>query len=137
MTSTGNSKRSLSSADVCSIIEASAKAGVTELLFRDLHVRFGMPPENQITGPILDLTRLSMPGYPVVQQDRAEATVGPLTDKQHEQMGKDSLLQEELRTREDELARLLVEDPVKYEELLRDGDLTDDVDQSDSEDDDI
>lgn len=95
-----------------------------------MHVRFGTPPEEQVavTGP-------QLPHYPLVQQDRAHAPVGELTDQQHEQMGKDALEDEELRTREEQLARFLVEDPVKYEELLRDGELTDDVDSTDSEDD--
>lgn len=131
MTSRGAEKRCLSSEDVCSILETSAKAGVTKLLFRDLHVEFGTKSEDQV----IDLTKLQLLDYPVVQQNRGSAPVGELTEKQHDSLKKDSLEDEEMRLRQERLALAMVEDPVLYEQLLRDGELNDDVDSADSEDD--
>lgn len=121
----------LSSDEIVRILEASAKAGVTKLLFRDLHVEFGTKPEN----PVVDLTGLQLPRYPVVQQSRDSAPVGELTETQHKKIEKNNLEAEETRLREERLALALVEDPVLYEQLLRDGELSDDVDTAESEDD--
>lgn len=129
--SRGAEKRGLSSDELCSILEASAKAGVTKLLFRDLHVEFGTKSENQV----LDLRGLQLPEYPVVQQRRDSAPVGELTEKQHASLKKDALEDEETRLRQERLALALVEDPVMFEQLLRDEELSDDVDSADSDDD--
>lgn len=126
----GLEKSALSSDDVIRILEASAKAGVTKLLFRDLHVEFGTPPENQVV-----ISGHQLPDYPVVQQSRDSAPVGALTDKQHETIGRENLEREEIRLREEKLALALVEDPVLYEQMIRDEELSDDVDTTESEDD--
>jgi hypothetical protein len=118
-------KSRLSREDVCSIIEASAKAGIAELQFGDLHLKFGQKA---------DAVRVEFP-YPV-QQSSASPDVKALTTDQHEKQTKAVLEQETLRSREDRLAWALVSDPELYEQLLRDGELTNDaVDGADEDDD--
>lgn len=119
MTYTGSKKTSLSCRDVCDIIKVSAKAGVYKLKFKDLHIEFGRPTEG-VNSP--------------VQQNIAINPVVDLTGEQHYQQTKNAVEADEVSLREEQLARLLVEDPVKYEELLRDGELSDDMDSSDGED---
>lgn len=119
-------KTTLSTAQVCSILKASAKAGVSELKFGNLHVKFGRPAET----PTQDYLEQRF-----VQQNPAIAPVVNLTEEQHKQLAKLSLEDDELHTREDQLARALVEDPMLYEELLAKGELTDELDDADSDDD--
>lgn len=125
---TAINKRPLSSEEACLIIETSAKAGVTELKFGDLHVRFGKPAEQIVGMTIVD-------PYPVHQAPQSPS-VKDLTEEQHQNQTKQAIEAEEIRTREDQLARLLVEDPEAYEKLLRDGELTDAVDDADDGDND-
>lgn len=115
----------LSTNDVCQIIEASAKAGVTELKFGGLHVRFGKTVEQKELG--------ASPSP--VQHAPQSYSVADLTEEQHQTQSRQSLEDEEIKTREERLARLLVEDPMAYEQMLRDGELTDAVDSADDGDD--
>jgi Tfp pilus assembly pilus retraction ATPase PilT len=117
----------LSSREVCLILDSSAKAGVSELRFGDLHVKFGGPAEIRISG--------DLPPYPFVKQSSAIAPVVDLTEAQHEKQNKDSIEMDEILLREEKLARALVEDPSEYERLLERGELSDDVDSADDADD--
>lgn len=117
----------LSSEDACRIIEVSAKAGVVELQFNGLHVKFGKTVEQLIAE--------GTPPYPYMPQTSAPAPVTALTEEQHETQTKEALELDELRTKEEQLARALIENPIEYERLLRDGELVDDVDTADSTDD--
>lgn len=119
---------SLSGSDACLIIEASAKAGVSELSFGTLHVKFGRPAETR------EMSGFPGIAYPVVKQHAAPAPMNDLTDAQHKQQARDALELDEILTREDQLARALVEDPVLYEELLQQGELTDGMDDADDAD---
>lgn len=107
------------------MIETSAKAGVSELKFGGLHVKFGRPADE----PVPPL------GYPFMPQPQAQHPVTDLTEKQHVQQTKAAIEHDEILLREEQLARLLVEDPAKYEELLRDGELADALDGADDSDD--
>lgn len=112
---------------VCSILKECSTSGVSELKFRDLHVRFG-----STAGPVVDLRSLR---YPLVQQPQGpQPEVADLTPEQHAENTKLTLELEELRMREEKLARALVEDPLEYERMLRDGELSDDVESSDESD---
>lgn len=116
--------------EVCRILDASAKAGVTELTFGSLHVKFGRTAENVVGVSFPDHS------YPFVHHDpRVSAPVKNLTEDQHKQQTKDSIEADELLLREDQLARALVEDPVRYEELLMQGELGDELDRADDADD--
>lgn len=110
-----NQKTALSSQEVCAILEAGAKNGVSVLKFGDLLVRFGRhaTPTTAIPEP---------------------ATTATVTPETHEAQTKDTLEVEELRLREQELAELQITDPLKYEQMLEDGDLDEEsVDEPDDE----
>ncbi len=120
-------KMSLTSDDVCAIIEASAKNEVSVLKFGDLHIEFGMnatqlrklfpPPDYPVSvGP---LSPLSQPPSP------AGAAI---PETQHDKMNKNAIENEELRLREEEIANAIIENPLLAEELLREGELEDDDD---------
>lgn len=109
-------KSFLSREDVCSIIETSAKARVVELKFNGLHVVFGRTADKQV---------IENNSYPFVHQAPAIPSVKDLTEDQHRQQTKEAIEADEVSLREDQLARLLVEDPVRYEQLISAGELTD------------
>ncbi len=111
-------KTPLSTKDVIRIIVASAKAGVDELKFLDLCVSFNRPVEQEAIKPLM-------------QQYPASVPVQSLTEEQHEFQTKAAIEAEEVLTREDQLARALVEDPIRYEQLLVDGELSDELDTAD------
>lgn len=123
---TANSKTVLSTDEAARIIEVSAKSGVSELKFRGLHVTFGRPAErgSQATDSV-------QPEAPQVSQP-----VTALTEQEHQAQGQAALEQEEVRTREAELALLLITDPLKYEQMLASGQelSDDDVDTADEDD---
>lgn len=125
----GSEKSHLSIDDACRILGASAKAGVIELKFGDLHVKFGRPAEN------VEVRAAQAPQTFMQQEPPVTAPVKALTDEQHTKLAALALEQSELQHREDQLARALVEDPMLYEELLRQGDLSDELDGADHEDD--
>lgn len=118
MTPTGPKKSILSPAEACFILEVSARTGVTELKFRDLHVVFGKTAESR--------HEADMPHGP------ASPAANDLTATQHLEQSKAALEQDELRVRQDRLAMALVEDPALYEELL----VNEELDASDESDDD-
>ncbi len=60
--------------------------------------------------------------------------VTEITEEQHDQMTRDAVEAEEVNLREDRLAQMFIEDPVRAEELLRDGEL-EDADEPESGDD--
>lgn len=126
MSGTRPTEIELSAAEVCTILEASAKAGVTELKFRDLHVSFGKPVEERVI--TLD------PSF--VPQPPAPHPSGPdLSEDQHRKQARDALRRDEATLRADQLAEMLVTDPEGYERLLQQGELENAVDSSDSGDD--
>lgn len=115
----GISKTNLSTDEICRILETSSKSGVIELKFGDLHVTFGTP-----AGHVPSVEN-------VVEQPPVASPV--LTDDQHKRQSEESLEMEQVRLREEQLARALVEDPVEYERLLSQGELSDELDTADSE----
>lgn len=92
--------------EVCRILEVSARSGVRLLKLADLHVEFGEVPE-----PV-------SPGALAPAPDGAEPN--------HERISKEGLEAEELRTREDQIAELVLTDPLAAEEMIRLGELDDD-----------
>lgn len=115
MTHTGTDLRP---ADVCRILEAGAKNGVRELNFAGLHVVFGQPVEPVPLDPV-------PPASAPIPSD--------MTESQHQQLAKESLAQDEFATREDQLNHMLITDPLRYEEMLRHGDLTDESASNDGD----
>lgn len=103
---------------MCRILKTSAQVGVSELQFAGLHIVFGGSPSD---------------GLAVVPQPLSPYSVPAMTDEAHFQQTKEALIRDEVETREEQLATLLITDPFKYEQLLSQGELTDAVDQSDSD----
>lgn len=101
----------LSTEQVVSILKASARCKVSVLKFRDLYVKFDTQVEQGS----------ALPGSP--QQHAFTSTVAEMTDIQHQQSDLAALEQSELELREAELEELKITNPVRYEELVNEGEL--------------
>lgn len=106
----------LTAADVIAILDASRKNRVSVLKFAGLEVELSQASQDgTLTGP---------------EAQPAAAMAEPNHEKQTEEAN----LADELQTREDQLAEALLSDPLLAEQLIRDGELTEDSDGADSED---
>jgi hypothetical protein len=103
----------LSSAEVCSILETSAKAGVSELKFGGLEVKFGKPAEERPRAPGPQPT----PVLPV--------PVEALTEEAHTTQSKESLELESIRIKERQFQELLITNPLLAEQMIENGELAD------------
>lgn len=97
----GLDKNLLSADDICKILEASSKAGVTKLTVRGLEVLF--------TG-----------GY-----TQEEVIPHAEESPHHEAVSLDSISREHEQLVQEKLATMLIDDPVEYERLTLNGELTD------------
>lgn len=97
----------LNAAGICSILEASALAGVRVLKFAGLEVEFGPKAE-----PLPLAYR-----YPPSAE---------ITEPNHEKQSRESVEMDELMLRENRIQDLLLEDPLQAEQLIADGELADD-----------
>lgn len=101
-----NSENELKTTEVCLILEACAKSGVSELRFGTLTVRFHRPVEQIVQyAPVIAPAQVSA--------DQAKAA-------------KESLEYDSLVTREDQIAELMITDPAEAEQLIKDGELEED-----------
>ncbi len=103
----------LKTEDVCRILEACAKNGVTEIKLGTLVARFDRPvkaPEQAL---------VAAPAQVSAEQAKIE---------------EEAHLKNELSFREEQLAELRLTNPKLYEELVASGELTDDDDDSESTD---
>lgn len=116
----GTEKPSLSAAEVCLILEASAKAGARVLKFAGLEIEMGPKP----LSPYLLHVGDSVPVAPTPAAAMAEST-------QIEQ-SRVSLEMDELQMREEQIAELLLTDPLAAEEMIRAGEL-EEIDGNDAE----
>lgn len=92
---------SLDVSSVCRIIETCSKAGVTKLSFEGLTVELGGK---------------EIPAPAEVIQDIPEART---------QVEAEEIARSEVLVKEDQVANLILEDPARYEELMAQGELTD------------
>lgn len=121
-------KNSLSSRDVCDIIQACSQSKVSVLKFGELYVRFGPQAEGSNTStPESDFVPENT-STPVKPNSDTE-----ISEEQHARISQDSLVADEISTREEQLAMAMVEDPALYEQMIRDGEL-EDVDDESSDD---
>lgn len=102
-------KSVLTAEDICRIMEVSAKAKVSSISYGDLRIVFGEEVKTDASGP----SKILEPTPPT------EAT---LSEIGHDKLNKDSLEKEEIKTREDQLDLMFVENPLAAEELLASGD---------------
>lgn len=114
MSSTG--EKPLQVHEICQIIKACADAGVTSLKCGPLELSFGKQTET-----------IFIP---------KQHTVTEITDdhqKDLDRIADDSLEDDEIRYRRDQIDQMMIENPSKAEELLASGELVDDDDGSDDE----
>lgn len=114
-------KLGLSSDDVCAIIKASGDSGVTSLKFGYLQIEFGKPIEQ--TRVDLVQSAPTPPSNPDTE----------ISDDARVMRDKAELVVDELKTRDDQVAQMLIEDPLRAEQLLLDGELEDDDESDGSE----
>lgn len=114
-----DNKNLLSSADIVSIIEVSGKSGVSELKFGGLHVKFGKPSDDTQQTQALRVEQ-----HPLNPPDTEISAT-------QRQVAQEALEADELDLRYQQIADLMIEDPLRAEELLRDGQLeeADDADE--------
>lgn len=112
-------KASLTVDEVCRILDASARTGVSLLKLGDLHVEFGRkePEPSRVPSP------LRPDAIPA-----AEMAVLQLKEQNR------STELDELQLREDQIAELLLTDPLAAEEMIRNGDLEETNAGSDADD---
>lgn len=105
--------KNLTAQEICSIIKECARQGVAEMTYGELHVKF----------------------QPLGEREEAPAHVPPsqrvrVPAKTLDKIESDSLRNDELAVKEDDLAQMLIEDPAQYEKLVLQGDLADDANDS-------
>lgn len=123
----GNPQEKLISAeDACRIIEVCGKSNVSELRFRGIHVRFGRPTES-----------FQGTGVPLEAPLGMEQAISPYPDteisREPEPQNENSLLDEELRLKDERIAMALLENPAEAERLLLQGDLEDERQRPDDD----
>ena len=89
---------------ICRIIEVCGKSGVREFNLGKMKLLFG----NVVQAPTLE---------PIFIPEAIERAV--------ESQARESLEKEEIRSKSDELEQMVIEDPARFEELLKSGDLGD------------
>lgn len=87
----------LKSDEVCALIKACGESGVSSLKWGNLQVSFERSPKEPETPPAIPDTEIS---------------------EEIAQSGTRRLEQEEFNTKEDELATMLIENPLEYERML-------------------
>ena len=93
--------KNLTSNQIIDILKACKKAGVSEMKFGELSLSFGESHSKR----------------------HKKSPDTEISDESRKAMVAQSLELEEINSREDELAEMLLTDPVKYEALLMDGGL--------------
>ena len=93
----------LNAEDICKILVTSKECGVYELELGPFKARLGAPPVPVLV-PGAEPPKSALPPAELVQvQQQVEET---------------SLIDEEIRLKEDQVANLLIEDPLAFEEML-------------------
>lgn len=100
-------KNNLTPDNIISIIKACAENNVSKFSIDTLAFEFGQPKPKE-----------------------HEIITEPLTPETHDKMDKETLVKEELKTREEQMQMLLIENPLLAEEMIADGDLKDDESES-------
>lgn len=89
----------ISGEEICKIIQIAAKSGVTKMQFGPLALEFGNPPKKSAPGP----------AQPEVPENVSQ-------EQQHEE--EKALLNEELKTKEEQFSELWITNPLEAEKLL-------------------
>lgn len=119
----------LSSQDVCTIIKACADSGVSILKFGNLNVEFGRPTKTTVNQEEINSS--------ITAETKNQSTNTPdkeISEEERKLLQEKALLEDEQKSKQDEIDHMLVEDPALAEELISSGELEDD-DESDGSDD--
>lgn len=101
--------------EVCKIIATCRRAGVSSLKLGVLEVVFGA----QSAPPLPVLAQVSKSGAaPTPAAEVPEETI-----RAQHQVEQDSIEEQGIQTREEQIAELIITDPLKAEEMMMDGDL--------------
>lgn len=120
MKSVGKDKNNSFTADeLCRIIDSCAARGVQSFSLGGLELTFGADPQFIETE--------------IQEVPRRGKRVALVPEPDHEQNEKDSVEHEELRLKEEQVAMLILEDPVEFERQLADGELEDMIDDASSD----
>ncbi len=107
----GDQKSSFSVKDLCSILKACGAAQVDELKLGDLYVRFRTQTEPP--SPLAEPEEVTEPSPPpAVAIAATQEKIAELTQ-----------VQDELAMRQDQLDLMMIEDPLRAEELMAQGEL--------------
>lgn len=121
MPTTGTKNRSqsktLAPEEICAIIDACAKNGVATLKFGDLEIQRG--PTAQLS------ENPEPPGSIAPTAHPLNVPVAEMTEKQHAEQNERALLENENALREEQIAELLITDPLAAEKLIAMGELQD------------
>jgi hypothetical protein len=109
----------LKAEEVCSILKVCAEAGVNEITFRDLNVRFGPPAE----------TRRPEQDAESASPSSSETVLSEIAAK----IDQETIEEQEIRIREQQLDELRITDPLAYEKLVISGELVDGIKSEDEE----
>lgn len=96
-------KNNLTSDDICKIIKACAESGVYKIKCNSLEVEFGQPKKVD-----------------------HENFTQELTQEAHDKMDQQTLVEEEVKTREEQIQMMLIENPELAEEMIANGELNED-----------
>ena len=116
----GLPKKFLTGSEIESIIQSCAKANVRVLEIHGIRLEFGAGVP-------------SSPPQPAQVSSEPAPSEAAISEK-HEKQSQEALEQDELRLRRDQLALMLIENPVEYEKLVASGEL-EEMELADGEDD--
>lgn len=111
----------MSSEEVCRILRTCAAVGVTELKLGALSVTLGTPPRSGAGVSPRENTESATPATEIAEPN-------------HLLQSRESLTQREVDLREDQIAELLLTDPIEAERMISEGELEEDGDTRDGED---
>ena len=110
-------KRDLKANDICGLIEVCGRSGVASMKWGDLELTFQTELKEQ---------HLTQQAWPVpISPLSADTEISEAKHKNYDDFQRTRLESDEQRLREDQLAEMLLTDPVQYEELLASGELED------------
>lgn len=102
----------LNAEDICKILKASRESGVLSLKCGPLEVCFGPSP----AAALADAHISGAAPTPAAED------LGQITQAQ-QKAEEASLLEEEINTKDDQIAEMLITDPLRFEELMERGEL--------------
>lgn len=103
--------------NLCLIIKACSEAGVSKLSLGQMHLEFGRPASSAAFAVGTPAPEPSTPAAP---------PVAIMTESQHEKLNEQALTQAEVNVREQQIAELLITDPLAAEEMISNQELTPD-----------